>query len=1059
MESAAHDDEPKAHNGDGLHAVRPETVAGTPSVVVVLGMHRSGTSALTRVLNLLGVELGAELLPPNPDNLTGFWEHTEIYETQDRLLEALGSAWDDVRPLPAGWLSTPAARDAKDRLTAIVARDFASSRLWGFKDPRTCRLVPLWREILAERGLEPGFVLMVRNPLDVAGSLRARDGFPLAKSYLVWLRHLAASERDTRGLRRVIVGYDALLADWQGLAEHVGSGLGIHWPMPTDTVAAEVALFLQRALRHQDVGDAVLRDDRVLRLIEPCFRAAVAAMGGDDAPLQRALAAAEAEIATMERLFGPIVDDAEARRRRAEREAARVQAEAATTHEALRAAEGALAAERARAETLVREAEAARASLDVYEQRVGNLAEQAERLRGELARSEQARRDEAARLQQGIAARDHRVLSLEAGVMALSAVAQRSATSQTAQSKKSLVDVLPWQIRDRLRIARRRGLAKKLRESGLFDVEHYLRRHPEVREQRIDPVLHYLLWGAAWRYEPHPLFDTGYYLDGNPDIDPDATNPLLHYLHHGAHERRKPHPLFDTAYYLERYPDVATSGQNPLAHYLQSGGREGRQPHALFDSAYYLQQRPDVAAVGVNPLVHFVLAGAREGTSPHRLFDPRFYLAHNPDVARTSVNPLRHYLEFGAAESRDPHPLLAGATCTAAAPEALADGEAPLERLLRVGLGSGSSGIPVARVLKLLGPHVRDPGRSGCDAYLAPAPPARSYAGMCVALYASRRGNYFYDEMRALLNAALRAEGVDTILLDEESERPARVTHDVVVAPHEFFHLGEGRRWLDHPMLERAALITGEQLQTQWFVGSLPVLLRARTVLDINFHTAAVLRELVQLDAHFLPLGYLPGFTAFDPAPRLPDLPALRSLPASVRAWDPSAHTTIAERPLDVIFLGSVSPRRARLFARMARGLSEFHAFLHLYSLAGPLVQGSTAELTTEAVSGLAQRAKVMLNVHRDDVPYFEWQRVVLQAMWHGTVVATERSLGVPGFTAGEHYLEADAVDLPEVVTWLVRSSDGRRRAEEISVAARETLQTRFDLCHVVRCLLGRVLV
>lgn len=1058
MESAAHDDEPKeSHNGD-RQAVRPEATAGTPSVVVVLGMHRSGTSALTRVLNLLGVELGADLLPPNPDNVTGFWEHTAIYEAHDRLLRALGSAWDDVRPLPPGWLSTPAARETKERLSAIVARDFASARLWGFKDPRTCRLVPLWRELLAERGLEAGFVLMVRNPLDVAGSLRARDGFPLAKSYLVWLRHLAASEHDTRGLRRVIVGYDTLLSDWQALADRVASGLGIGWPMPTDAIAAEVALFLQRALRHQDVGPAVLRDDRLLRLIEPCYRAAVTAMQGDDAPLQEALAAAEAEVGAMERLFGPIVDDAEVRRRRAEEETARARSEAQATGEALRAAEHALVEERQRAEAIEREVAERRANLAVYEQRVAHLAEQAERLRAERAHAVQEGQEEAARLRQGIAERDHRVLSLEASVVALSAVAQRSAASFSAPSKKTLFDVLPWQIRDRLRIARRQGLARKLRASGLFDVDHYLRRHAEVREQGIDPVLHYLLWGGAWRYEPHPLFDTGYYLANNPDIDPDATNPLLHFLQHGACEKRKPHPLFDTAYYLARYPDVATSGMNPLVHYLRTGGREGRSPHAMFDSAYYLQQRPDVVAAGVNPLVHFVLSGAREGTSPHRLFDVAYYVAHNADVARSDGNPLCHYLAYGAAESRDPHPLLAGTTCTAAAPEALADGEAPLERLLRVGAGSGASGIPVARVLKLLGPHVRDPGRSGCDAYLAPAPPAGTRARMCVALYASRHGNYFYDEMRALLAGALRAEGVETILLDEESERPAHVTHDIVVAPHEFFHIGQGRRWLDHPMLERAALVSGEQLQTQWFVRSLPVLLRARTVLDINFHTAAVLRESVGLDAHFFPLGYLADFAPFDVAPRLPDVPALRSLPASVREWNPRVHTTLAERPLDVLFVGSVSPRRARLFSRMAPGLSEFHAFLHLLSLTGPLVQGSTADLTTEAMSGLSQRAKVLLNVHRDDVPYFEWHRVVLQGMWHGTVVATERSLGVPGFTPGEHYLEADAVDLPEVVTWLLRSSDGRRRAEEISVAAREGLRTRFDLRHAVRCLLARVL-
>jgi hypothetical protein len=1046
----------------GEAVVEPDGAARTatpsPSVVVVLGMHRSGTSALTRVLNLLGVELGADLLPPNPDNLTGFWEHTGIYETQERLLVELDSGWDDVRPLPRGWLGSPPAREALSRLGAIVDRDFARTPLWGFKDPRTCRLVPLWRELLAERGLEAGWVLTVRNPLDVAGSLRARDGFPLAKSYLLWLRHLLDAERDTRGARRVFVGYDALLRSWQATVERIAAGLGLSWPVGTPEVAAEVALFLQRALRHQDVGDEVLRDDRLLRLLEPCYLATeAAARDGHEAPLRAVLADAEAEVGVLDELFGPVLSDAEGRRRRAERELARVTAEAEAQATALRAAAHAAAL---RAERAEHEGGTAQAQVQALEAQLAQSTERAAALREQLESTAEEYGAELTRLRDEIGIRHHRVVALEAAVTALTAVAERpAAPAASVREARTPLGWLPWRVRDRVRMLRGLRAAQKIRESGLFDADWYLERHPEARRRGIDPALHFLLWGAAWKFQPHPLFDTEYYLGENPDLDPERTNPVLHYLNDGAFEGRDPHPLFDSAYYLATNPDVAASRTNPLVHYLRAGGGEGRQPHPLFDSAYYLARRPDVAAAGMNPLVHYVLAGAREGASPHRLFDSAYYLAHNPDVAGAGTDPLRHYLEFGAHESRDPHPLLPGATCTAAAPEAKAAGETPLGRLLRTGGGGkGTTGIPVARVLKLLGPHVRDPGRSGCDAYLAPDPPARSRAGLRLALWGSRRGNYFYGELRDLFAAALRSEGVDPVLLDEDSERPPGVTHDVVMAPHEFFEIGAGRRWRDHPQVGRAVLVSGEQLQTQWFVRSLPLLLRARAVLDINFHTAAVLRELVGLDAHFLPLGWVEGFAPYGVVPRLPDVPALRSLPASVREWDPRAHATLAERPIDVLFVGSVSPRRARLFARMAGGLSDFHAFLHLYSLAGPLVQGSTADLTTEAVSGLGQRAKVLLNVHRDDVPYFEWQRIVLQGMWHGTVVATERSLGVPGFVSGEHYLEADAVDLPEMIAWLLRSPEGRQRAEEISVAARERLRTRFDLRHVVRCLLGRVL-
>ena len=70
------------------------------TAIIVLGMHRTGTSALTRVLNLLGAELGSDLLAAQPDNETGIWEHRPIMEIHERILGALDSDWHDVRPLP-----------------------------------------------------------------------------------------------------------------------------------------------------------------------------------------------------------------------------------------------------------------------------------------------------------------------------------------------------------------------------------------------------------------------------------------------------------------------------------------------------------------------------------------------------------------------------------------------------------------------------------------------------------------------------------------------------------------------------------------------------------------------------------------------------------------------------------------------------------------------------------------------------------------------------------------------------------------------------------------------
>ncbi len=114
----------------------------------------------------------------------------------------------------------------------------------------------------------------------------------------------------------------------------------------------------------------------------------------------------------------------------------------------------------------------------------------------------------------------------------------------------------------------------------LFDDMWYLQRYPDVAASGVDPLEHYLGFGAAEKRDPNPFFSTAWYLERNPDVAAAGTNPLLHYAMLGAAEGRDPHELFDTDWYLKRNPDVAASGMNPLAHYLAFGVAEGREPSA-----------------------------------------------------------------------------------------------------------------------------------------------------------------------------------------------------------------------------------------------------------------------------------------------------------------------------------------------------------------------------------------------------------------------------------------------------------------------------------------------
>ena len=279
--------------------------AGARRAVLVLGMHRSGTSALARLLNLCGAALPETLVAPAADvNATGFWESQALLALHDEILEASGSSWHDLRELDANWFTSPAAASFRPRLAALLASEYGAAPLLLVKDPRLCRLLPLWRPVLAEMGIEPLVLLPVRNPLEVAASLRARDGFGEGKSLLLWLRHILAAERDSRGLKRAFVTYEQILADAPGTLARLGRELGVDWPRPPAAAAADMRAFLSPSLRHHaHAADAALANPALPWEVREAYRWHTAAAAGD-APGD-GLDAIATDLALTEPLFGP----------------------------------------------------------------------------------------------------------------------------------------------------------------------------------------------------------------------------------------------------------------------------------------------------------------------------------------------------------------------------------------------------------------------------------------------------------------------------------------------------------------------------------------------------------------------------------------------------------------------------------------------------------------------------------------------------------------------------------------------------------------------------------
>jgi hypothetical protein len=233
--------------------------------ICVLGMHRSGTSTISRAMNLLGAYLGEEkdLYGPAPDNPEGYWERKELVDFHDRLLEKLKRRWDTMVPLPDGWFLEEEFRPDRDELTGIIRNAFSQHELWGWKDPRTCILLPLWKHILGEMGIALSVVFIVRHPIDVANSLMKRDGFTLGKSFGIWFNYNLTALYSVPDVPIVFVSYDRFLEDSEKELRKCAAGLSIDWPEDDSELKNSLRTFVRPDLRHSLTNAGAIQDSPV----------------------------------------------------------------------------------------------------------------------------------------------------------------------------------------------------------------------------------------------------------------------------------------------------------------------------------------------------------------------------------------------------------------------------------------------------------------------------------------------------------------------------------------------------------------------------------------------------------------------------------------------------------------------------------------------------------------------------------------------------------------------------------------------------------------------------
>ena len=230
-------------------------------IIVVLGMHRSGTSAIARGVKALGVNLGTRLMPPaSGNNDRGFWEDIDISRLNRRALAALGCDWDSIRWIVPSDFASRKLEQLQLKARALLESKFTGLEQFGFKDPRMSRLLPLWQAVFGQLALQDQYVIALRNPLSVERSLAARDGLNATHAQMLWLDHVVPLLRDTQHCSRLFVDYDLVLEHPEREIARLQAFLQLLPEANLDQDIREyTGHFLTTQLRHAKFDDDALR--------------------------------------------------------------------------------------------------------------------------------------------------------------------------------------------------------------------------------------------------------------------------------------------------------------------------------------------------------------------------------------------------------------------------------------------------------------------------------------------------------------------------------------------------------------------------------------------------------------------------------------------------------------------------------------------------------------------------------------------------------------------------------------------------------------------------------
>ncbi len=586
--------------------------------VIVLGMHRSGTSLLSGVVSAFGYDLGIQIMKPTSENPKGYFENDKVYHLNRKILQEQGKDWDSLifnvdaidKVKFEGYV-----REAVD----ILSSEFAGVARIAIKDPRLCILFPVWERALKKLGYNIRVLWTVRNPLEVARSLNKRNSFSIEKGVILWANHFFYAELFSRNVSRLIVFYPNDYLSLDTVLRGISEFLEVECSQKIfDNVAS---LYSADLVHHQVDFENIEGLPSDIISLAPFFRGEVMLSERIDSLRNSFFSTVIFSYRSLEEEFLEVKKSNKDLLEERQILLASFN-KPVSDAKALREDESKLAG---KVGSLL-------ADLDKVNSDNKSLLKKVEILKLEnkdlLLNNDEYKKNNASLLKEKFSLEIDNKSLLQKNHCAIDDFKRLS------DEKKVLIDEInnyqKERKENRAKISRLENDVSKLilkirKIEGDYHKVYFDRAKKDfllsesVRDNNL--ILTRLRnaerligdFADGGRGKLHSLSIS--YLRSKY-----SENWYKFYIRRKQAFSRKSlivnSGFFSPIYYVTAYPDVWLSGMSPIEHFYKYGWREGRNPSENFDVKFYLESNSDVARSGINPLIHYVLHGKAEGRKP-----------------------------------------------------------------------------------------------------------------------------------------------------------------------------------------------------------------------------------------------------------------------------------------------------------------------------------------------------------------------------------------------------------------------------------------------------------